>query len=146
LTSALPDLSSNITISGPGANLLSVERDSAAATRFRIFTIASGVTVNISGLTITGGLTADGSGNGGGANVGGNGDSGGGILNGGTLVINGSTIRGNQTGASAFGSAGGGLSLSAGSITLRSTIVAGNSAIIAPDINGTVQSVLTQRP
>jgi predicted outer membrane repeat protein len=55
LESALPDLSQNIDISGPGANVLTVARDPNAATLFRIFTIDSGDTVTLAGLTITGG-------------------------------------------------------------------------------------------
>ena len=55
LTSAELLINKNLTISGPGANLLSVQR-SAAAGNFRIFDIASGsVNVTISGLTIANG-------------------------------------------------------------------------------------------
>jgi CSLREA domain-containing protein len=60
LSTALPDITTDMTIQGPGAKVLTVERNSTAA-KFRIFTIASG-TVAISGLTITKGLTADGAG------------------------------------------------------------------------------------
>ena len=63
LKSVLPDLSRNITITGLGASTSTVQRDSAASP-FRIFTVDAGETVNISGLTITGGNA--GSGNGGG--------------------------------------------------------------------------------
>jgi CSLREA domain-containing protein len=48
LTTALPDLSTDITISGPSASLLSV-RGEGAADRYRIFTVAAGAKVNISG-------------------------------------------------------------------------------------------------
>jgi CSLREA domain-containing protein len=102
LASVLPDLASDITISGPGANLLSVKRDSAAATRFRIFTVTSGVTVNISGLTITGGSTADGDA-GTASVVATSAVDGGGILNNGTLAISNSTISGNRTGNGGYG-------------------------------------------
>src|SRR5215467_4180300 len=51
----------NLTITGPGANLLTVERSSASGTpQFRIFTIASGFTVTISGLTVANGHAPDG--------------------------------------------------------------------------------------
>ena len=62
LLTALPNLSSNMTIAGPGASSLSVQRSTAGGTpRFRIFTIlGGGITVNISGLTISNGHTADG--------------------------------------------------------------------------------------
>src|SRR5262249_35476796 len=61
LESALPNLADDVTISGPGANVLTVKRDPAAATLFRIFTLNSGTTT-ISGLTISGGLLPDGGG------------------------------------------------------------------------------------
>src|SRR5215471_16723386 len=61
LTSGDLVIDKNLTITGPGANLLTVERSTADGTaQFRIFTINSGKTVNISGLTITNGRTPDG--------------------------------------------------------------------------------------
>ena len=54
LESALPALADNVTITGPGPNVLTVKRDPAAA-QFRIFIINSGVTATISGLTMSGG-------------------------------------------------------------------------------------------
>src|SRR5262249_37918668 len=48
LTGALPDLASNIRIKGPGADALTVRRDSGGD--YRIFTIGAGVSVDISGL------------------------------------------------------------------------------------------------
>jgi CSLREA domain-containing protein len=52
LAAALPNLSSDITISGPGASLLTVRRN---ASDFYSFTVAAGATAGISGLTISGG-------------------------------------------------------------------------------------------
>jgi hypothetical protein len=52
LASALPNLADDVTINGPGANVLSVDGNNAS----RVFDIASGKTVTISGLTITGGI------------------------------------------------------------------------------------------
>lgn|SRR5208282_422664 len=56
LTSALPDLSNNIDIKGPGASNLTVQRDSSAPD-IPIFSVRNGggASVNISGVTITGG-------------------------------------------------------------------------------------------
>ncbi len=62
LTSALPDLSNNIALNGPGASDLTVQRDPSAVD-FSVLVVNSGVTVDLSGLTITGGDA--GSGNGG---------------------------------------------------------------------------------
>jgi len=125
LLSALPDITTDMTIQGPGAKVLTVERNSGAATRFRIFTITSG-TVAISGMTITKGFTADGVG------ALAQGDYGGGIKNGGTLTLTAVAVSGNQTGkggnngagAGAFGGGGGGISndLSATLIVTSSTI------------------------
>src|SRR5262249_31230931 len=53
LASALPDLSSNLEIEGPGVSSLTVARSSATGTPdFSIFTVAGGTTVTVDGLTI----------------------------------------------------------------------------------------------
>jgi fibronectin-binding autotransporter adhesin len=56
LLSALPDITSSVTINGPGANLLTVRRPDSVAD-FRIFRIVGGITngVSIRGLTISNG-------------------------------------------------------------------------------------------
>jgi hypothetical protein len=46
LSSALPDLSTNIDMKGPGANLLTVRRDTGGY--YRVFAVASGATVTLS--------------------------------------------------------------------------------------------------
>ena len=51
LNSALPTLSTNIAIVGPGASVLTVRRNTGGD--YRLFTINSGVTASISGLTLT---------------------------------------------------------------------------------------------
>ena len=81
LVAALPDLGKTLTIAGPGANVLEV-RGSQAGAGYRVFNISSGVTVNISGLTISNGNDALG---------------GGGINNAGTLNLSNSTVKGNLT-------------------------------------------------
>ncbi len=53
LSGALPDLSSDVDILGPGADALTVRRNTGGD--YRIFSIDAGVTVEISGLTITNG-------------------------------------------------------------------------------------------
>ena len=62
LISALPDLSNNISIKGLGASGLTVQRD-PNATPFSVFTVDSGETVSLSGVTIKGGESADYEGN-----------------------------------------------------------------------------------
>src|SRR5262249_54083124 len=49
LNSALPDLSGRLTITGPGADRLMVRRPPYAPD-FRIFTVAAGATIDLSGL------------------------------------------------------------------------------------------------
>src|SRR5271157_5914100 len=70
LTKALPDLKNNITLEGPGASKLIVTRNSSAVA-FSVFTVDSGETVRLFGMTIAGG----------------NSIYGGGIYNDGTLTV-----------------------------------------------------------
>jgi len=108
LTGALPDLSTDMTISGPGANILTVQRNTGG--NYRIFTIGAGiVNVTISGLTISNGNAAGG----------GSFDRGGGIFisSTGAVQVNNCTISGNTATAD-----GGGI-VSAGSAgTLAASI------------------------
>ena len=62
LTSALPDLSADVTISGPGSSSLTVQ-GGGPSSNFRVFTEDIGVTASISGMTVTGGhVSLDGGG------------------------------------------------------------------------------------
>jgi hypothetical protein len=80
LNNVLPDLAHNISINGPGANLLTVRgAGSEGRYPFRVFTVPAGATVSISGLTITNGYST----------------GGGGIANAGTLTLSNSTVTGN---------------------------------------------------
>src|SRR5262245_12656859 len=54
LTGVLPALSTDIDIQGPGANLLTVRRDSGGD--YRIFNVGSGDNVGISGMTVSNGM------------------------------------------------------------------------------------------
>jgi len=134
LASVLPNIASSVTINGPGANLLTVRRDTGG--NYRIFTINTGQTVTLSGLTITGGNVTD---SGGGiANLGtltvtncqisGNIADffGGGISNSGTLTVTGSTIANNS--ANGSGTSGGIDHASPLPLTLLNTTISGNSA------------------
>ena len=89
LTTALPNLANNISINGPGASVLTVQRDSNAA-QFSVFTVNNGVT-DISGMTISGGSAVNG----------------GGIDNNGTLTVDNSTFT-NNNGLVGNSSCGGG--------------------------------------
>jgi hypothetical protein len=123
LAAALPALTRSVSIDGPGADLLTVRRGSGG--NYRIFTVASGVTATISGLTITGGNTSDPPDAGGG-----------GIRNSGTLTINNTVISGNT----AIPGIGGGI-LNDGMLTINnSAISGGNYASLGGGIanNGTL--------
>lgn len=108
LGSALPNLTANMTINGPGANLLTVRRNTGG--NYRIFTNNAGQTVTINGLTIQDG------------NAGGFGTSGGGIFNNGSLTLNGCVVKNNAAGT------GAGIYNDGGSLTILNTAISGNNA------------------
>jgi hypothetical protein len=123
----------NLTISGPGANLLTVQRSTAVNTPlFRIFDIVAG-TVTISGLTIANGDVSGGPVHWGGA-----------ILNdGGTVSITNCTISGNSANDFSGDGVGGGIiniTTNGGSrMTITNCTISGNSAngaIFSGDGNG----------
>ena len=127
LTGALPNISSSMTITGPGSSQLTVRRNTGGD--YRIFTITN-VSVTIAGLTATNGKTADGAtGSSGGA-----GGDGGAILNGGTLTLSDIVLSGNRTGnggtgtSFAGGAAGsGGAIANTSSLTMMNSLVTGNN-------------------
>jgi hypothetical protein len=142
LISALPDLSEDVEIRGPGASRLTVRRLSLAP-QFRIFTVENSE-AKLSGLTITNGDAGAGFSHGGGIHVnaqstltvensvvsgntafgGGGGISNGGTGNdGGTVTIRNSTVSGNTTGNN-----GGGIENAFGTMTLRNSTVSGNTS------------------
>src|ERR1700686_1396515 len=114
LTVALPDITSDMTINGPGANLLTVQRSTAGGTpNFRIFTVPSNRVVTISDLTMSNGNIASGL-----APL----NSGGAVANSGTLTLTNSTLSGNTA------INGGGAIFNNGTFTLANSTVTGNSA------------------
>jgi CSLREA domain-containing protein len=131
LASVLPDLTTNMTITGPGANLLTVQRGAAGGTPgFGIFNIQGGVTAALSGLTISGGSAVN---IGGGISNSGRlslrdlnvvGNSGDGIanLNGGSLSLTNCLVSGNS------GDSGAGISNNSGTVNVVSSAVSNNSA------------------
>src|SRR5439155_12063100 len=121
LTSGELPVSDAVTITGPGAGLLTVRRDPAAATNFRIFTFAgtSPVAATLAAMTISGGQATNA------AAIGG--ASGGGIfVGGGTLTVQDAVVSGNSAGAD-----GGGIASGAANLTLRNTTVTSNAAGIS---------------
>jgi hypothetical protein len=125
----LPIANNDVTIIGPGADVLSVSGNNAS----RVFEVDA-VQVAFSGLTITGGgigpfdELGSGISNTGtltltGCTISGNtGFSGGGIINGGILNISGCEITDNTSGV-----AGGGIE-NGGSLTIANSIISGNSS------------------
>ena len=115
LNSALPDLSNTTgltDIEGPGASSLTVDPSSAAGTPdFSVFTVDSSVTASLTGLTISGGLSA----------------SGGGIYNAGTLTVANSTIDDNSAYSSYEDTYGGGI-YNTGTLTVTNSTIDNNGA------------------
>src|SRR6185369_4504932 len=103
LTAELPNVTSNITMTGPGASQLTVRRDTGGD--YRIFTITGVGVFTLSGLTVSNGKAVDGSQ----GFFGQNGGVGGGIQNSGTLTLNDVTVTGNVggIGGTSTGSDGG---------------------------------------
>jgi hypothetical protein len=132
LQSFLPPLADDATIQGPGADRLTVRRQSGGD--YPVFAVGGGVIAEIAGLTIANGKGGEG---GGIHNTGvltvrraavtaSSGDLGGGIFNANTLTVIDSTVSGNST---AGIDAGGGIySNSAFPVTIRNSTVSGNSA------------------
>jgi CSLREA domain-containing protein len=140
LSTALPDLSTNMNISGPGADKLTVKSKTSGT--FRIFNVTTAGTITFSGMTVTKGTPSAGDG-GGIANVSGtvnvsnciisasSAKHGGGIANsaftsGGILNLTNCTLSGN----SAWGGGGGGIDNGAGTVNLTNSTISGNSAPI----------------
>jgi CSLREA domain-containing protein len=135
LSTALPDITGNLNVTGPGPGSLTVQRSTAPATpRFRILTVTgSAITLSLSGLTLSNGHTADGS-------ASGNGEHGGAILVsfGNTLTLMNVAISGNSTGdggTNALGGYGGGI-FSNGNVTLQNCTINGNRTGNAAGSNG----------
>ena len=108
LASALPQITQDLTINGPGADVVTV----SGASAFQVFNIAGGVTVSISGLTISNG------------NAGFFSSGGGGAQNFGTLTVTNSTFSFN----SAAGNGGGILNNTGGTLTVTNSTFSFNSA------------------
>lgn len=89
LLSSLPSITANVSIIGPGASQLTIRRDKGAGD-MRIFSIASGASVSMSGLSISDGSGEE--------------IDGAGILNEGNLTLNNCIISNNNSG---FGLGGG---------------------------------------
>ncbi len=136
LGSALPTVTANMTINGPGSGVLTID-GGGSSSDFTVLTVATNTTAMVSGLTIsqanvnskTAGAAIDNSGTLNLSDVTLSGNSaasgeGGGIFNhSGTLSLADSTLSGNSAGDS-----GGGIRTDDGSVTLTRTVVSHNSA------------------
>jgi CSLREA domain-containing protein len=106
LTSGELTIDKNVTITGPGLDVVTVQRTSGS---FRIFTINPGKTVAISGLTISNGNAP--------------GDDGGGIVNSGSLTLDFCNVTGNSADY-----AGGIFNDNNSTLTIRGSSITGNHA------------------
>ena len=139
LTQALPDLSRNVSIEGPGPALVTVEN--STVNHFRVFYVDAGARVKITGLTVTrGSASVEG---GGIDNAGeltlsncavlqndvfqnGSDTRGAGIYNSGSLSVRGCTVANNNVDISGGPGRGAGI-YNAGQMALSSSTVSGNS-------------------
>jgi uncharacterized repeat protein (TIGR01451 family) len=110
LASALPAITDDLTITGPGAAVLAVSGNDA----YRVFEVASGTAVTITRLTVRNGNLSDG--------------KGGGIWSAGTLRLENVAIVDNRAGGLYPNGRGGGVCIASGSATLSGTQVVSNSA------------------
>ena len=123
LAAALPLIDQDISVEGPGANVLTVHGAGAS-----VFSVG-GATVTLSGLTVTGGRS-----------------NGGGVFNQGTLTLNDVTIRDNTAGDPTNGEGiGAGIwNYLGATLTLNGCTVSGNTAIgnlsYAPSRGGGVEN------
>jgi hypothetical protein len=119
---ALPNLTSNINLTGPGADKLTVLRTADQFTTFAVFTITSNATVFLAGLTISGGKSDT---------------NGGGVINlsGGTVTVQNADIAGNH----AINGAGL-VNQSTGTLNVINSSVHGNIAYGVKGNNNTIDS------
>ena len=116
LTGVLPDLTEDVSISGPGPDQLTVRRDTGGD--YRIFKVTTTGAVTFSGMTISNGLSGD---------INSNDVDGGGImnLNGGTVNVTSCTISGNSAG----GQVGGGIyNQNNGTVNVTNSTIRDNGA------------------
>jgi hypothetical protein len=109
LTTGMLTINTSLTIMGPGASNLTVSGNNASP----VFSISSGTTVNISGLTITGGATFT--------------LNGGGIINSGSLTLSNSVVTGNFSDAPSD-STGGGI-YTTGALTVNNSTLSANGGV-----------------
>ena len=128
-------ITKNLTITGKGANLLTIRHAPASSSPSRVFQITGAFTIELSGMTVTGGNTT---GTGGGifnpgtltlrfVHVTGNtaGGFAGGISNTGTLNVISSTVS-NNTANNSGGNTGGGIDSAGGTLTVINSTISGN--------------------
>ncbi|MEW6127681.1 MAG: HYR domain-containing protein [Acidobacteriota bacterium] len=142
LSSALPAINNDLTINGPGANALTINGNNFAV----VFNISTNKTVNINGVTITGGngtsLVAGGIDNSGnltlnGCHITGNaGKFAGGLQNLGSLTVLNSTFSNNTATLTGFNNGGGISQSNNGVMLVTNTTISGNQATAFGNANG----------
>jgi hypothetical protein len=118
LKSPLPVLRHELIIDGPGADQLTIRRDTAG--HYRIFTILSGAHVEIYNVAVTNGSE----------------QMGGGIRNDGVLTLGASAVFGNTVFGSTAG-LGGGI-YNHGALTIVDSTISGNNSFGSPAVGGGV--------
>jgi hypothetical protein len=111
LKSALPSISDDLLLFGPGADQVTIRRNTGG--NYRVFTVNAGVNAEIRSLTITNGFASSTT-------------WGGGIHNSGTLLLESVAVVGNRADCGSCSNARGGGILNAGTLTLANSLVANN--------------------
>ncbi len=107
LTSALPSILKSVSITGPGADQLTIRRDSGG--NYRIIHVSgNSLEVSISGVTLSNGNAGT--------------EAGGGIFSTGTIILSGVVLSGNVA------ASGGGMAVVGASATIVSSTISGNQA------------------
>jgi predicted outer membrane repeat protein len=138
LLSPLPDLNNAVTVQGPGASSLTIQRDSTVPFASAILTVDAGQTASLSGLTIANGDAAFGAGivNDGTLVVsdcilsGNSATEGGGIFNGGTMTVSKCTLSHNSSTLQGGGIANGGMLTVSGSTLSSNSTNGGGGGIV----------------
>ena len=129
LTGVLPNITESVSISGPGANMVTVRRNTGG--NYRIFNVTTTGAVSFSGLTINGGSVTDP-------------NNGGGIQNAssGTVNVTNCVLSDNHAaGSGGFNGVGGGIfNNSTGTVNVTNSTLSGNSALNGGDGGGIYNS------
>jgi hypothetical protein len=114
LTQPLPDITDDALFTGPGADRLTIRRDTGG--NYRVLKVNTGVTAQIYGVTVTNGFYA-----------GSSPEAGGGVFNGGTLILGWTRVVGNHAEGPCTTALQGGGIFNGGTLTVYGSTIADNT-------------------